>query len=643
MDLPSAIPDSIRRAAAAPLVWLAFPAIFALSAGGCAYQRDESAVILAQRGQYGLARDRVASHASDDPESRDFILDQMKLVAMGLADGTPDAVEPVADRLYDRLRTQGLNDQNRFASIILTEGSVRIYKGDPFEQALAFYNIALLDGLKNDWGNVRAASQQSLFLLRDFSTALQHSGGSASESSPAEDQTALVRAAAQAEKSGKSGDALGVDYTPVASDFEIGYALRAIASRTLGEKEDMDEALRTLEQTAPRLAPVCSLIATGRYNTVFVVDYGTAPEKYGTGPDRAIAARAPLTPSDDTPLTFTAASGSSTWPVITDINRIASSTKWANLEDVRVAKSTIGSVLLAGGLITAGTAGRDDDTQRLVGLIAAGVGALMKATSAADVRHNELFPQRIYIALAYLDQPSNRVEVSLGGAAPVRMVLPEVPGAPRDGLALHYVRLPSHAENWLAAETPKYTGDRSADPSQDCLPYILGGNDVQTPSLAALRSYQKCGYLLNFSVDDLRQLYRDEQIHIAGTDTAIDRTGLHVLEGGSWLYTPEPGSAGYKRLFYGGHAPYRPRTPRVEELAGQIRHQRAIRAEQQRSIPGGSAAPAAERGTSMGVEPWVAPPPGTRRADRRAGENACPYGPFNRAAHARGAPHKEIT
>ncbi|MCC6427889.1 MAG: hypothetical protein IT435_13850 [Phycisphaerales bacterium] len=574
---------------------------FAASLSGCAYKRDESGVLLVERGQFGHARERVAESASDEPEDRDFILDQMKLVSMGLADGMADVVEPAAGRLYDRLRTQGLNDDKRFASIMLTEGSVRIYKGDPFEQALAFYNIALLDGIKGDWGNMRAASQQSLFLLRDFSKSLQESGSggsgnkaakargrgngsSTSSDDPAgEDSTALVRAAAVADRDGKSGDALGIDYTPTASDFEIGYALRAIAARRLGETDDMNEAIATLRQIAPRLGDVCDLIAGGNYNTIFVVDYGMAPEKYGSGPDGAIAARAPVTPSADTPLRITAASGSSTWPVITDVNRIASSTKWANMEDIRVAKSTIGSALLAGGGIAAISADDGDDTQQLVGLILAGVGILLKATSSADTRHNELFPQRIYIALAHLDQPINRIELAVedGGAAGAsRLVLPDVPGASADGLSLHYIRMPSQIQTWMTSEKLRYTNDRTGDVNMasECLPYILGGRDVQTPTLQALRDYQRSGYLMNYSLDDLRQLYRDEEIEVAGETSSIDRTGLHVLEGGSWLFTPDPGSIGYKRLYYADHPPYRALTRRVAGLARQIMLDRAARA-----------------------------------------------------------------
>lgn len=562
-----------RRIGVPGLAFLLAAPVLATAPGGCAYQRDEPAVRLTQRGEFGAARDRVRLSMTGNPEDRSYILDQMKLVSLGLAEGLPSAAEPIADLLNDRLRTQGLNDDTRFASVLFWDGAARIYKGDPFEQAVAYYHIALVDAMRGDWGNARAASQQSLFLLRDFSEAIREAGSGRRT----DDSTSLVRAAAVAERDGRDGESLGVDFVPVPSDFEAGYLLRAIAARQLNEFDDMTEALRVLDQFSPRLAPVAALIAQGRYNTVFAVDHGVAPEKYGTGPDRAIAARAAVTPSDESPLVLTIGGESTQWPVATDVNRIATSTRWANLEDVRRAKSAIGSLLVTGGILAAATAD-DNDTQLMVGLIVAGVGALLKASSAADTRHNELFPQRTYLALADLRAPVNRVELSIGGRSPTRLVLPDVPAGPPRGVSLHYIRLPERPGAWALAENPRYGNDTSPLGSgldDDALPYILGGRDVRTPSLAVLRRYQASGYLAGYSVDDLLDLYREEGIRIAGIDGTWEDVGLHILEGGTWLYTPSPASTAYKRLYYSDHPPYRARSNRVEALQREIQRRRS--------------------------------------------------------------------
>ena len=65
----------------------------------------------------------------------------------------------------------------------------------------------------------------------------------------------------------------------------------------------------------------------------------------------------------------TSAGGASgQFPVVTDLNRLAQDVKWTNLEDLRLAKSAIGDVLLVGGGVTA-VASRNRTAQ------AAGAGA----------------------------------------------------------------------------------------------------------------------------------------------------------------------------------------------------------------------------------------------------------------------------
>ncbi|HRJ49373.1 MAG TPA: hypothetical protein PKU91_02495, partial [Phycisphaerales bacterium] len=212
------------------------------------------------------------------------------------------------------------------------------------------------------------------------------------------------------------------------------------------------------------------------------MDHGVAPEKYGSGPDKAVAARGAITPSDDAPLVLSIGGESSQWPVATDVNRIAASTRWANLEDVRRAKSAIGSLLVTGGIITAATAD-DNDTQVMVGLIVAGVGALLKASSAADIQHNELFPQRTYLALADLNAPVNRVELAIGGRSPSRLVLPDVPAGPRGGLALASV---AHAmAEGILLGLYSYHGQKTSEKPTD-LPdqaLIYGYSDEDLPAL----------------------------------------------------------------------------------------------------------------------------------------------------------------
>lgn len=550
--------------------------------GACAaYQRDATGVQLMQRGEYGTVRAHVLAQQAGE---REAILQRMKRISLALADGVHDSARTDADALFDDLRTQGINADRTASSFFVGEQGARIYKGEPFEQALAYYNIAVVDALDGEWGNVRAAAQNSLFLLRDFSQSVQTAG-----QSPLQQREAIVRQGAEADaKSGKQSDGLGVNYLATASDFEIGYVLRAIASFAVNEHDDAEEALRTVTEVAPRLAPLADAIRSGGYNTVVFADFGTSPEKYADGPSNAIALFRPRTPSDDRPLLVSVDGGpAASFPVVTDVNRISQSLRWANLEDLRLAKSAIGDVLITGGVIAIGASGRNDNAAKWAGLGAILAGVALKATASADTRQNEYYPQRVYVALLALNTPSSTVDLSIEGAPGTRLVLPGVP-KPRAGfIQAVYARLPSDSDSWGASGRVLYSNDATGAVEGTQLPYILGGNCVRTPSAEVLESYHRSGYLKDItSVNDLVDLYKEEGINVVGWDSN-DTPGLHVLEGGHSLYTPSVGSTGFVRLFDQPHPAYVPKSPRVKALYESIRAARAAEPPPQNSMEPG--------------------------------------------------------
>ena len=113
---------------------------------------------LVRSGEYGRARERVLDQlgAGISRDDRSYTLERMKLLTLGVDDGVTDATEVAADQVYDLLRTQGLNDDKTVATFLFGEGGTRIYKGEPYEQALAYTYVALFDGMMGEWGNVRA-------------------------------------------------------------------------------------------------------------------------------------------------------------------------------------------------------------------------------------------------------------------------------------------------------------------------------------------------------------------------------------------------------------------------------------------------------------------------------------------------------
>jgi len=589
----------LRRSASRAVIGLLLAACLGTISFGCqGYQRDVDVISEVRAGEFGAARMLASNRATRNPSDRSYMLDRLKVMLLEQADGVPQAAESSADALYDFLRTQGVNRDNTVTSFFIGEQGARFWKGEPFEQAMTYHAIAVFDATRGDWGNVRAGVTNSLFSLRDFSRTLANVNSLStrrdtslsqqdwSTDPDTAERVSLLKTAAKAEKNG-SADGLAT-YTPARSDFEIGYAMRAIASRQLGLREDMNESVAALSAMRPEMATLASTIASGRYNTILIVDYGLAPRKVGTGPDNAIAVFRPVTASDSSPLNVRVAASSLNFPVTTDVNRLARDLKWNNLEDLRRAKSLIGDVLIVGGAAVA--LGAKDDEAKLAGAAVAIAGLIMKATSAADTRHCEVLPQRVYIAPIWLEPGLNMVELSIGGRA--RLVIPDVPGPPAGRVFARYARLNDKMGPWATSGVVRYSNDVSGETRTPAtvginneqgvpfassarlasLPYILGGACVRVPTDRLLTEYQQAGFLRGVSLNDLVDLYKSEEIWIDGLSPEPGPR-RHILEGGSSLFTPEAGSTGFVRLFCQQHQTYSPRSSRVQELAAQIRVQ----------------------------------------------------------------------
>lgn len=548
--------------------------------GGCTpgYKRDGQLLALTQQGEFGRARDQAERRATPSTSDRSYMLDRIKVVELALADGVPEQAEPIADRLYDFLRTQGVNANNGFGSFVFGEQNARVWKGEPFEQAMALAHIAVLDGMNGDWGNVRASANSSLFQIRDVSKALEK-GADAKVDPKADEQAAqrqrLVAGLAMADEAAKrdakdkSGKAIEEMTAPAASNFALGYVLKAIATKQLSAEfpGEAEEVANQLQQVAPQLGSFAGAVRTGSYNTVLVVDYGLGPEKYQTGPDGAIASFRATTASGAEMLRVSAGGQQGTFPVVCDTNEMAFDLRWNNLEDVRLAKSYVGTgLLVAGGAMVVAS---NDSTVQLIGAGLMAAGALMKATAGADTRHVETLPQRTYVALLNLTQPTNTIDLSIDNIPSSRLVLAGVPAPQAGKVQMRYVRLPQTAsEAWTTSGQILYASDETGTATSANYPYILGGRCVKTPNDDVLASYQRSGYLKGFSLNDLIDLYKEEGIMIAGRDPGT--IGVHILEGGNSLFTPRAGTAGFARLYGQEHGVYRPRSARVRQVAQEI-------------------------------------------------------------------------
>ena len=518
-------------------------------------------------GQFGVARATIRANQIDNRQNRAFLLDRARVGILTLADGYAESALALFEDVYDVIRTQGLNEGRQVVAVAINE-DLKIWKGEPFEQALTLAYIAMANAQVGSWDNARAAAGNALFYLRDFS-------GAAGEDDLTPEE--LTVEAAKHDRDPDAGVDLDRGYVVDESDFTLGYYLHAIASQQLGRVDEAADYFNRVVQLDPSLSSDVERFRSGDYDTVLVVSFGIGPRKIGTGPDNAVAAFRPRTRSSALPLMVRVGTATTLHPVVTDVNDMARDHRWNNLEDVRIAKSIVGNVLLFGGLLVADQAlyTRNRDVAAVAGGLAL-VGALLRAGAHADTRYNDILPQRYYVVPLTLGDPpaSNAVTtphdwvpvtLAIRGIPSARLILTGLAASESTGTArLRYVRLVGGGAGsvpaWATDARIRYGNPHTGAAEPDPLPFILNGRDAQLPTDETLDQYQSAGHLSGMTLIELKNLYRDRGI----TWTIEDAAGFaprHVLEGGSSLVAPDPGTTGFTRLFSGDHRPFDGVTP----------------------------------------------------------------------------------
>jgi hypothetical protein len=544
---------------------------------GCA----PSVVQRVNAGEYGSARAELQRTKNDNKGDRNYILDRMRVNLVTIADGYALSSDPAMDDLFKLLRTHDVNQGSEVKETVLFEG-VKIWKGEPFEQAMAFHYVGTHYGMQGDWGNTRASEIGSLFQLKDFGVSKKGFEGT---------QELLAKAQKADKASNADADHQYLDHGYVArdTDFALGYLMAALANQqlavTTGDSARANEAEDYFNKTVAvknNLSDLASDLRRGDYNYVFVVDWGQGPLKYGTGPDNSVADFKPVTPSDDSRLVVSVDGQQHAYPLVCDLNLMSVDHRWRNLEDVRKAKSYIGDALLIGGAATgAYGAINNNSTAGYVGLGLAVAGLIVKASAAADLRYCEIMPQRVYVVPAKVTSTDSKVQLQIENKPLSTLLITGLAPPSQKGVSLRYVRLvsatpaqgqPAAAPGWATSGRLFYASDGTPDAGAVKLPYILGGTCCRTPSEEALKEYQHAGFLQGMTLSQLQDLYKAEKIALTPQDQS-GSLGSHVLEGGDSLVAPLPGTAGFVRLFGQQHPPYQPKSDQVKALAQQLQQQ----------------------------------------------------------------------
>lgn len=356
------------------------PAAGCLLLGGCAVskQQREADAALGDyfAGNYQSAVDRLEPLAKETNEN--FVLNNVRLGSAALVNYDLDQAEAAFLRAYEVINSVGVNNGGRSLGAVLVDEKIKVWKGEPFERAMANFYLGLVYYIRQDYNNARAAFENALFKLRDY-TAGTKGGG--------EDQ-----------------------FRETDSNFALGYLMLAKSWQKLGRDDLAQANFDRVAELQPRLRDVASFGRNAESNLLLIVDFGYGPQKVKDF-DGAIVGFSPLPRDagiipeprvmiDDRPVATSA-------PPPVDLLALAQERRWQSIDTIRAVKSAVGTGLIAGGAIY-GLHDRDHIPESLA-LI--GAGLLLKATSQADVRQWEMLPRTVFVIPLHVDPGKHDVTI----------------------------------------------------------------------------------------------------------------------------------------------------------------------------------------------------------------------------------------
>lgn len=317
-----------------------------------------------------------------DETNQNFVLNNVRLGSAALVDYDLDEAERAFLRAYEVMNSVGVNDGGRSLGAALVDEKIRIWKGEPFERAMANFYLGLVYYMRHDYPNARAAFENALFKLRDY------------------------------------GEAKGRDdeYREAENNFALAHLMLGRTYQRLGRDDDARKSFERAAELRSYLEPLADFDRHARSNVLLVVDYGLGPRK-GARFDGAIVAFGP-TPMHVGPVPLPRVIVDGEWmdldgadrpPV--DLLALAQDRRWQSIDTIRTFKSVVGTGLIAGGIYE-GTR-RDGNSAVALGLILGGLAA--KATSQADARQWEMLPRTVFLLPLELPAGQHDVRVEFPG------------------------------------------------------------------------------------------------------------------------------------------------------------------------------------------------------------------------------------
>jgi hypothetical protein len=243
-----------------------------------------------------------------------------------------------------------------------------------------FY-LGILYYMRHDYANARAAFENALFKLRDYGT----------------------------------GDVKEDKYQEVESDFIIAYFMLGKSWLKLGRDDKAQDMFSRVARLRPPLSQLLADNRPAESNVLLVVEFGQGPRKVNQG-DSSIAVFRPK-PQEVPPIPVVKVNvdgrnlslgGLNTPPV--DLLATAQDRRWQTFDTIRLAKAAVGYGMMGVGAYEA--AKEKPNYGAAAALI--GAGALLKASSQADLRHWEMLPRSVFLLPLRLRPGKHDVTVRVG-------------------------------------------------------------------------------------------------------------------------------------------------------------------------------------------------------------------------------------
>jgi tetratricopeptide (TPR) repeat protein len=374
---------------------------------GCAEdQTIDQAVSDYVIGDYGHARNLLRPLA--DKTDENFVLNNCRLGSVDLADYYINDAQKDFLRAYEVINSVGVNNGGRTLGAVVIDEKIKIWKGEPFERAMANFYLGLTYYIQQDYPNARGAFENALFKLRDY---------------------------------GEEGDDKGEQYSQAESNFALGFLMLAKCYQRLDRPDDARKNFERAVQYRPELRNLADFDINQKSNVLLVIDFGYGPYKR-KNVDGAIVGFAP-TPAEAGPIPRPMIVVDGQTLDLEHMNRppvdllaLAQDRRWQSIDTIRVVKSALGTGLIAAGAYEG--LRQHSDPGLALGLIAAGV--VLKATSQADVRQWEMLPRTTFILPLSLPPGTHDVTINFPAVIGMDQVWHGIV-APSTGEATYYFRI----------------------------------------------------------------------------------------------------------------------------------------------------------------------------------------------------------